>query len=118
MSDIKLADNKGLIRGDDYTLKVSLNTDITGATVFFTVNEDDNPTSDNNAVIQKINGPSDHDDAETGKTNFIIDAADTHDLEPGVYNYDIQVVTAGGKVASTRRGRLFLDSDITRSTSV
>lgn len=115
MSDIKLADGKGLIRGDDYAIKVTLNTDLTDSTVFFTVNEDDDPVNDASAAFQKINGPGDHDDAAAGKTNFTIDGDDTANMAPGTYNYDIQVVTDGGKVASTRRGLFYLDSDITRS---
>lgn len=117
MSDIKLADNKGLIRGDNYTIKVKLNVDLTGSTVFFTVNEDDNPSSDASAAIQKINGPSDHFDAAEGETHFAILPDDTFNLEPASYSYDIQVVTSDDKVASTRRGRFILDSDITRSVT-
>lgn len=116
-SDIKLADGKGLIRGDDYTLNVTFTgVDLTGATVYFTVNESSDPSSDASAAFQKINGPTEHLDAAAGKTNFSINGAvDTADLEGGVYNYDMQVVTSTGAVTSTRRGKFLLDTDITRS---
>lgn len=117
-SDIKLADGKGLIRGDDYTIKVTLNTDITGATVFFTVNEEDNPATDSTAAFQKVNSPLDHEYPAIGKTNFFITGEDTAPLEPGTYYYDLQVVTPGGRVASTRKGKILIDSDITRNTEV
>ena len=110
-----MADITGLIRGDGHTINVTFPTDITGSTVFFTVNEEADPASDATAAIQKTNTV--HTDALNGITTIVLDPADTADIAAGVYFYDLQLKTAGGVISSVPKGKFTLESDITRRTS-
>ena len=109
-----MADITGLIRGDGHTINVTFPTDITGSTVFFTVNEESDPASDTTAAIKKENTV--HTDALNGKTTFILAPEDTADMAPGVYFYDLQLKSAGGIISSIPKAKFVLESDITRRT--
>lgn len=104
-----------VIRGDTYTVNVNLKQDLTGATVFFTVNPEENPENDEDAVIKKV--ITSFEDATEGKLSFQILPEDTFDLDPDLYWYDIQIVRGPELVQSTQKARFGLVSDITRRTT-
>lgn len=109
------ADIEGLIRGDGHTINVTFPTDITGATVFFTVNSESDPASDDTAAITKT--ITEHADATAGKTTIVLDPEDTAEMEAGVYFYDLQLKTSGGVISSVPQAKFILAADITRRTS-
>ena len=111
----KTADITGLIRGDGHTINVTLPMDITGATVFFTVNSEADPASDSTAAIKKE--VTTHTDAANGKTTIVLDPVDTESMEAGVYYYDFQVKAADGSISSIPKAKFKLESDITRRTT-
>jgi hypothetical protein len=72
---------KNVIRGDTHTINLTFSesgtaVDITGYTVFFTVNASDNPTTDSAAAIEK--STSSHIAPLLGQTRITLDAADTN----------------------------------------
>lgn len=107
-----------LTRGDSRTINVpylsSSGTalDLTGATVFFTVNATDSPTDDTAAVISKtitsISNPT------LGIATISLTNADTQNITPGEYYYDVQVKDAAGNVTSSKRDKFIIISDVTR----
>lgn len=109
-----------LIRGDSRNIDVTIKDadgaaiDITGGTVFFTVNASDDPSDDTAAVITK--DVTSHTDAANGLSRIALTASDT-EVDAGEYYYDIQYVDSGGNVSSREKGELVVESDITRRTS-
>lgn len=101
-----------IIRGDTHTINVDLKQDLAGATVFFTVNPEQNPEDDSDAVIQKV--ITTFTDEAAGKFTFQLEPEDTNELEPELYWYDIQIVRSSTLVQSTRKARFGIISDITR----
>lgn len=110
-----------VIRGDTRTINLTfLDSDgstainLAGGTVYFTVSELDNPSSDASAVIQKtasggnITGPS------TGQHTFTLTHTDTN-IDPGTYWYDAQFVDASDQYLSSYRGKFIVQSDVTRT---
>ena len=108
-------DINGIIRGDSYTVNINLKQDLTGATVFFTVNPEENPENDEDAIIQKV--ITSFDDAANGKFSFPLLPSDTNEQEPDLYWYDIQIVRGSNSVQSTRKARFQIISDTTRRTT-
>lgn len=87
--------------------------DLTGGTVWFTVNTSNSPSTDSGAVIQK--STSSFTDPTSGVVTFTLSSTDT-DITPGTYYYDTQFVAADDSVTSTKRDKFIVISDITRST--
>lgn len=103
-----------LIRGDDATITVTFaDTDLTGATVYFTVKSslDD---ADADAVISK--DITSHSDPTNGETQIALSSSDTADLA-GKYYWDLQLKDSGGVITSTRYGVMNVDKDVTIRTS-
>lgn len=109
-----------VIRGDDHTINLTITdsdgaVDLTGYTVFFTVNDSKEPASDASAVIQK--DVTSHSSPTTGQTAIQLDPADTASVTPGTYWYDIQLKDGSGNITSFPKDRFTLVSDITRRTA-
>lgn len=110
-----------ITRGDSRTISVPyLNSagvalDLTGATVFFTVNAADSPADDTAAVISKtitsISNPS------LGIATISLTNADTQNITPAEYYYDVQVKDAAGNVTSSKRDKFIVTGDVTRRLS-
>ena len=101
-------------RGDTTTINVSLtDTDLTGGAVFFTAKSeiDDNATDSTAVVTKKVTS---HTDPTAGETTITLNASDTNTIDPGTYDYDIQIVFASGVVSTVQVGKLEVKGDITR----
>ena len=85
---------------------------LAGGTVYFTISETDNPSSDSSAVLQK--SATSFTSASTGQHTFTLSHADTN-IDPGSYWYDVQFVDALGNYLSSYRGKLVVQSDVTRT---
>lgn len=108
-------------RGDSQTIEVTYvdrtgtALDLTGATVFFTVNASNTPDDDSQAVIEKtissISSP------ELGIVTIDLANSDTQDIDPGTYYYDASVKDSLGHVTTSKIDKFVVTSDITRRTS-
>ena len=105
-----------IIRGDSASINFSMDgTDLTGATVYFTAKaEIDNAADDAAAAITKE--VTEHTAPLSGTTVIELGPEDTN-VDPGIYYYDIQVKTAGGKVTSIPTRKLRIWADVTRRYS-
>lgn len=110
-----MADLRNIIRGDTHTINLTFPEDITGSTVFFTVNADREPPTDVDAVV--IKEVTVHTVPEDGQTTIILDPADTDSIAPGQYWYDVQLKRADNTITSLPKGKFIIVSDITRRTS-
>ncbi len=137
MSTALVTVDKNLVRGDDReldlfvtepaaTLAEELNptpVSLDGARVTFTVKRlraNGRSVHADVVVLRKTSDDtleielSDQNLPETvGRAVIHLTAADTKFLEPGVYGYDVQVLTALNKTHTVARGRLYLLGDIT-----
>lgn len=111
-----------IIQGDDTAIACTFKDedgnpiDITGYTVYFTVKKKpDADDDDSSAVIKK--DVSVHTDPTNGETSIEIAKADTEDVEPRRYVYDLQLKDASDKIASSKFGVLEVIPDITNRTS-
>lgn len=105
-----------IVRGDNHTITVTFSdTDITGATVFFTVKSAIDAAADDSAASITKDVTS-HSDPTNGVTLISLSNSDTN-ITPGLYYYDIQLKTAGGSIVSVPPRRLEIISDVTRRTS-
>mgnify|MGYP001231972017 CR=1 FL=1 len=105
-----------IIRGDSASINFSMaGTDLTGATVYFTAkSEIDNAVDDSAAAITKET--TSHTNPTAGETVIELTPEDTN-VAPGIYYYDIQVKTAGGRVTSIPTRKLRVWADVTRRYS-
>lgn len=114
-SDIQLK------RGDTDSITVTFdNTDLTGATIFFTAKPTiSNGIDDSDAVIDiTVTDFSPlGNDPENGTVVIPIAPADTNTVTPGDYFYDIQAKLADGTITSIPVHKLTIVADITRRTS-
>ena len=108
-----------VIRGDTRTISVtflesdgSTPIDLTGGTVYFTVNSSQDPTSDSSKAIQKT--ATSFTDATHGNHIFTLTHSDTN-ITPGTYWYDTQFVDTIGNYLSSFRGKFIVQSDTTRT---
>lgn len=108
-----------VIRGDSRTINCtflqsdgSTAVDLTGGTVYFTVNASSDPAADASAVIQKT--ATSFTNATAGQHSFSLTHSDT-DITPGTYWYDAQFVDSLGNYLSSYRGRFIVQSDIART---
>lgn len=107
-----------VIRGD--TRQISLTfleadstpIDLTGGTVYFTVNASSDPADDTSKAIQKT--ATSFTSAITGQHTFTLTHTDTN-ITPGTYWYDAQFVDALGNYLSSYRGKFIIQSDTTRT---
>lgn len=106
-------------RGTTYTISVNYSRNgepasLVGATVRFTAkpNEWDDDAVDNSASVRKdiTNG------TEEGAATIILNPADTSNLEPGTYFYDIKVEEASGAIYKIDEGKIKLDGSPTNRT--
>jgi hypothetical protein len=107
-----------LVRGDDWTLKLTLTSsgsvlDITDYTFWFTLktNIDD---ADPGAV--QVSATSGSPDAAAGILYINVPRASTDGLQSGTYNYDVQQIDNNGNVQTLLIGKVKVVKDITRST--
>jgi hypothetical protein len=96
--------------------------DLTDASVWFTVKQKLSDT-DTDALIQKKNTEAGGDPTQITMTNptggqceVHLVPADTEDMNPGTYHYDIQVKLASGKIYTVARDRITFKEDVTRSS--
>lgn len=108
-----------VIRGDTRTVNLTfLESDgstpinLSGGTVYFTVNSSSDPSNDSSVAFQKI--ADNFTDAAEGQHTFTLTHADTN-IEPGNYWYDAQFKDAVGNYTSSYRGKFIVQSDITRT---
>lgn len=108
-----------VIRGDTRTVNLTfLETDgstpinLTGGTVYFTVNTSSDPADDTSDAFQKT--ATSFTDATNGQHSFTLTHSDTN-ITPGTYWYDAQFVDAVGDYTSSYRGKFIVQSDVTRT---
>lgn len=111
---------KNVIRGDTRSINLTfLDTDgttpidLSGGTVYFTVNSSSDPTDDTSKAIQKTESSS-FTNATAGQHTITLTHSDTN-IDPGTYWYDAQFVDSTGAYMSSYRGEFIIQSDITRS---
>lgn len=108
-----------VIRGDTRTVNLtflesdgSTPIDLTGGTVYFTVNSSSDPSDDTSVAFQK--SATSFTDATHGKHTFTLTHANTN-ITPGTYWYDAQFVDGSGNYLSSYRGKFIVQSDTTRT---
>lgn len=108
-----------VIRGDARTVNLtflqsdgSTPVDLTGGTVYFTVNSSEDPTDDTSAAFQKI--ATVFTSPLTGQHTFNLGYADTN-ITPQSYWYDAEFKDSLGNRLSSYRGRFIVQSDTTRN---
>lgn len=106
-----------IIRGDSRDIDVTFTDssrnpiDLTGGTVFFTVNASNAPSDDTAAVIEK--DVTVHTAPTLGQSRISLENADT-DITPGTYYYDVQFVDTADEVTSLEQSKFIVKADITR----
>lgn len=111
-----------IIQGDDHAIQVTFKDEdgvainITGYTVYFTVKKKPDADEDDSTAVLKKEVTS-HTDPTNGITNIEIAKADTEDVEPRRYFYDLQLKDGSGKISSSKYGVLEIIPDITNRTS-
>lgn len=108
-----------VIRGDNRTINLTfLESDgstainLTGGTVYFTVNLSSNPSDDTSVAIAKV-VTTGFTDPTNGKHTIELLPADT-DIDPNSYWYDAQFTDSSGNKLSSYRGKFIVQSDVTR----
>ncbi len=114
-----MAGIKDFYRGDTLRYKLTFKNadtkepiDLTGASVWFTLKENVNDP-DSEAAIQVHT--ENHLDPTNGKTEIVVPASETNNLEIKTYFYDFQLVDAQGNVSTVMSGKVKVLPDITRS---
>lgn len=109
-----------VIRGDTRTVSLTfLDTDgttpidLTGGTVYFTVNSSSDPANDSDVEFQKEESSS-FTNATAGQHTFTLDHTDTN-IDAGTYWYDASFKDASENYLSAYRGKFIIQSDITRT---
>jgi hypothetical protein len=88
--------------------------DISGGTVYFTVNASSAPADDAAALISK--DVTVHTAPQLGQSRITLTATDT-DITPGTYYYDIQLKDANSNILSSKQDKFIVLADITRRTT-
>ena len=108
-----------VIRGDTRTVNLTfLESDgatpinLTGGTVYFTVNSSDNPADDTSVAFQK--SATSFTNALLGEHTFTLTHTDTN-IAPSTYWYDAQFKDSIGNYLSSYRGKFIVQSDVTRT---
>jgi len=107
-----------LVRGDDWTLKLTLTSsgtplDITGYTFWFTLKSG---VDDADPGALQVTATSGSPDAAAGILYINVPKASTDGLTSGTYNYDVQQVDDSNNVQTLLIGKVKVVKDITRST--
>lgn len=121
MASVKLGKTiKNVIRGDTRTVNLTfLESDgttainLTGGTVYFTVQDSEDPTNDVTLLKFQKTATS-FTNATAGKHTFTLTHSDT-DITPDTYWYDAQFKDSVGSYLSSYRGKFIVQSDITRT---
>jgi len=113
---------------DDRTLSLTINdsdddpVDLTDAKLYFTV-KTKMSDPDTSAIFQKKNAAAGGGDTEIkvtdatgGAAEIYVVPADTEDVNPGNYMWDVQVILANGKTYTVLRGRVTFKEDVTKET--
>lgn len=87
--------------------------DLTSYAVFFTAKKNLKDDDASAVISKKI---TNHIAAQEGKTIIDLTAAETDDIEPGTYYWDLQLVS-GTSIMSTQYGTMEVKPDVTRRTS-
>ena len=112
-----------LVRGDDWTIKLTLTSDgsalnITGNTYWLTLKEN---IDDADPGALQVTATPDVSTSPTEASQGIIyikaSRTDTNTLTAKTYNYDVQQVDSSGNVQTLLIGKVKVVKDITRSTS-
>lgn len=113
---------KDYIRGDSRNINITFlqpdgvtPIDLTGGKVYFTVNSSSAPADDTSAVISKT--VSSFSAPTTGVATIALTNADTQNITPGSYFYDVQLKDASGNFVSSKQDQFILIADITRTTT-
>lgn len=123
MASVKLGKTiSGVIRGDTRTVNLTfVDSDgttpinLTGGTVYFTVNSSSDPSDDTSKAFQLTATDATPFTAPLlGKHTLTLSHANTN-ITPGPYWYDAQFVDAVGKYLSSYRGKFIVQSDVTRT---
>lgn len=119
--NVRRGDTLGLL------LQVSPARDISGWTVFLTVNAATNPADDTGAIISQtfvvspsqtfVDQNSNTYAATAGQYLFTVPNSTTQNLVPGGYFYDMQTKDLGGNINSVAQGTFTITADITRRIS-
>jgi hypothetical protein len=109
-----------VIRGDTRTVNLTFleadgttPIDLTGGTVYFTVNTSSDPSSDSSVSFQKT-ASSGFTAPTLGQHTFTLTHTDTN-IDPGTYWYDAEFVDSQGGYLSSFRGKFIVQSDVTRT---
>lgn len=87
--------------------------DLTGCEVFFTVNPVTDPgASDSGAVIEK--STTSFVTPSSGVASITLTNADTQNINPATYYYDVQLKDANGNITSLMQNTFQVIPDITR----
>lgn len=113
---------KNYIRGDSRLISVTiLQSDgvtpfnLTGCTVFFTVNANSNNTADNDSSAVIAIKTNTFPTPTTGVATLQITNTITQDIAPGTYYYDVQLQDANGNITSLAQNQFLIIADVTRS---
>lgn len=108
-----------IVRGDTRTVNLTFlesdgttPIDLTGGTVYFTVNSSQDPSDDTGVAFQKI--ATSFTDADAGEHTFTLTHSDTN-IDAGTYWYDAQFKDSVGNYLSSYRGKFVVQSDVTRT---
>lgn len=108
-----------VIRGDTRTVNLlfleadgTTPIDLTGGTVYFTVNSSSDPSDDTGIAFQKT--ATVFTDPTEGEHTFTLTHTDTN-IEAGTYFYDAQFRDSVGNYLSSYKGRFIVQADITRT---
>lgn len=108
------------IRGDTRTVNLtflesdgSTPIDLTGGTVYFTVQSSSDP-ADDTTDLQFQKTATSFTDATNGQHTFTLTHANTN-IDPGSYWYDAEFVDSVGSYLSSYRGKFTIQSDTTRT---
>jgi len=112
--------NLSLVRGDNFvrslyfTDQSGADVDISGYSIIFTLKKNWQ-IPDSESSLQKT--ITSHTDPVNGKSVLELLPADTVNLEPYDYDYDLQILTDENKVYTVLRGKFKLEYDVTRGTA-
>lgn len=113
-----MAEKLTIIRGDSAEIDVTFEDvdgtpiNLTGKSVFFTVKEIDDIDGEDDSEAKISKKITVHTDPTAGETQIALSSEDT-DLSPKDYLYDLQIVS-GGDVISTTKDFLEIIQDVTK----
>lgn len=115
---------KNYIRGDSRLISISIFQsdgvtpfNLTGCEVWFTVNASSNNTSDTDASAVIALKNTSIANPTLGVATIQITNANTQDIAPGTYYYDVQLKDASGNITSLAQNQFIVIADVTRSVT-